>query len=59
MHTMWSKKGKKGWMAIKVDLKKDYDRLKWFFIQEMLEDMQLSHTLVEVIMCCVTNNTIM
>jgi len=56
---MWSKKGKKGWMAIKVDLKKDYDRLKWFFIQEMLEDMQLSHTLVEVIMCCVTNNTIM
>ena len=40
-------------MAIKIDLEKAYDRLKWSFIQETLEDMQLPHILMEVIMCCV------
>ena len=48
------KKGKKGWVTTKMDLEKAYDRLKWSFIQEILEDMHLSSQLVQVIMRCVT-----
>lgn len=54
IHSIRSKKGKKEWMAIKTDLEKAYDRLKWAFIKETLEDMQLPHLLIQVIMRCVT-----
>lgn len=40
-HSMRSKKGKNGWMAIKIDLEKVYDRLKWTFIKETLLDIEL------------------
>ena len=36
---MLRKKGDKGWMAIKIDLEKVYDRLKWSFVKENLEDI--------------------
>ena len=37
IHTMTLKKGKTGFMAIKIDLEKVYDRLKWYFIRDVLE----------------------
>ena len=39
IHSMHRKKGDKGWMAIKIDLEKVYDRLKWSFLKENLEDI--------------------
>jgi Reverse transcriptase (RNA-dependent DNA polymerase) len=46
MHT---KCGKKGYMAIKVDLEKAYDRLRWTFIRETLEDIGLPSNLINLI----------
>lgn len=36
IHSMRTKKGRKGWMAIKINLEKAYDRLKWDFIERLL-----------------------
>lgn len=37
MHSMRIRKGKIGWMAIKIDLEKAYDRLRWDFLHDTLE----------------------
>jgi len=39
-------------MALKIDLEKAYDRLRWPFIRETLMDLRLPIKLVEVIMNC-------
>ena len=36
IHTVSRKKGKVGYMAIKIDLEKAYDKLEWSFSREML-----------------------
>lgn len=41
IHTMRIKKGKMGWMVVKVDLEKAFDRHSWKFIENTLEDAGL------------------
>ncbi|XP_074318679.1 uncharacterized protein LOC141655501 [Silene latifolia] len=55
IHTMRRKKGKKAYMAIKIDLEKAYDRLRWSFIENTLKDMYFPQLLVDTIMNCVTS----
>ncbi|KAA3483626.1 Retrovirus-related Pol polyprotein LINE-1 [Gossypium australe] len=50
VHTMRTKKRKKSWMAIKVDLEKAYDKIHWDFIEDTLADVGFPSTLVNVIM---------
>ena len=53
IHSISRKKGVVGYMAIKIDLEKAYDKLEWSFIRERLMEINLPHELVDLIMSCV------
>ena len=55
IHSIGNKKGKVGYMAIKVDLEKAYDKLEWSFIRYVLVNANLPHNLVTLIMSCVSS----
>lgn len=57
IHSMKKKTGKKGWLAIKVDLEKAFDKLSWAFIQDTLEDVGFPPTIINLIMHCITTPT--
>ena len=54
VHSLRKKKGKLGYMAIKVDLEKAYDKLEWSFIRGMLIRANLPADLIDIIMSCVS-----
>ena len=56
MHSMRFKTGEKGFMVIKVDLEKAYDRLNWQFIKDILVDVGLSENLVNTMMWCINSS---
>ena len=55
VHSMRRKKGKKGWMLLKLDLEKAYDRIRWDFLEDTLNAAKLSHIWIKWIMECVMN----
>lgn len=55
VHSMRRKKGRKGWMLLKLDLEKAYDRVRWDFLEENLEVAGLSEGWRKRIMECVRN----
>lgn len=51
---MWNSKGKKKFLAIKVDLEKAYDRIKWSFLHDTLIKAGFPNDLINIITNCVT-----
>jgi hypothetical protein len=52
MHTkMW---GKTGYMTLKLDMSKAYDRVEWAFLVEVMKKLGFADRWVELIMTCVT-----
>lgn len=39
VHSMWRMRGRTRYFAVKVDLVKAYDRLRWSFIKDVLEEV--------------------
>ena len=54
IHSMGRSKGGKGYMAIKIDLEKAYDKIEWGFIRDMLIHFNFSNNIIDLIMSCVT-----
>lgn len=53
VHSMRRKKGKKGWMLLKLDLEKAYDRIRWDFLEDTLLAAKLPEAWRRWIMKCV------
>ena len=58
IHIMSTKKGRPGYMEIKIDLKKAYDRLKWHFIRDVLNLYNLPQDTVKLIMSYISGSSI-
>ena len=55
MHYLEHKKdGKKGYMAIKMDMSKAYSRVEWAFIEKVMEKMGFHERWISLIMHCIT-----
>ncbi|OMO67823.1 reverse transcriptase [Corchorus capsularis] len=45
--------GNKGYMALKLDLSKDYDRVEWDFLESMMRQIGFSNRWISLAMTCV------
>ena len=54
IHGLGKKKGRTGYMALKIDLEKAYDKLEWSFIRDMLIWVNLPMDIIDLIMSCVS-----
>lgn len=46
--------GKQGWVALKLDMAKAYDRMEWSYLRLMLDRLGLNENWIKLIMLCVT-----
>ncbi|XP_073051225.1 uncharacterized protein [Primulina eburnea] len=53
LHSMRKKSGGRGFMAIKIDLEKAYDKLSWDFIRHTITEAGFSQDWVRNIMSCI------
>ena len=50
---MKKKGGKKGWMGLKIDMEKAYDRLEWCFLEKVLQGFGFPNIWIQWAMQCV------
>ncbi|XP_061999224.1 uncharacterized protein LOC133716539 [Rosa rugosa] len=46
--------GSEGYMALKLDLSKAYDRMEWFFLRKLMERFGFNSSWIEMVMQCVS-----
>ena len=54
IHSMRNRKGKKGFMAIKIDLEKAYDRVRWNFVLKCLDELKIPSNVIRIIEWCLS-----
>ena len=54
MHSLkWRNNGKKGWLSLKFDMSKAYDRVEWVFLEAVIEKMGFSVRWKSLILECI------
>ena len=53
LHTMKKKRGKRGLMFLKIDMKKAYDRVDWGFLENVLTNFGFKTKWIRWVMLCV------
>lgn len=59
LHSLQPRKGKQGAMMIKIDLEKAYDRVDWQFLEEVLQKVGFTTTLIWVILNCIRSTKLL
>ncbi|EOY02376.1 LINE-type retrotransposon LIb DNA, Insertion at the S11 site-like protein [Theobroma cacao] len=49
VHSFHEKQGRRGWMMVKIDLEKAYDRLRWEFIYDSLVEAQIPENIIDIL----------
>ena len=57
IHSIRIKRRKKGFVAIKIDMEKAFDRLDWGFIRNTLDFLNLDNNLIDLIMACINTTS--
>ena len=58
LYTMDRMKGREGYIAVKVDLEKAYDRLEWSFIHKVLQAFRFPNNIIKLIMSCISTSSL-
>uniref|UniRef100_A0A803P400 Reverse transcriptase domain-containing protein n=1 Tax=Cannabis sativa TaxID=3483 RepID=A0A803P400_CANSA len=48
------KTGRTGWMGLKLDMAKAFDRVEWGFLQKVMEKFKFPHRFINLVMSCIS-----
>ena len=57
-YTMDRMKGREGYIVVKVDLEKAYDRLEWSFIHKVLQAFRFPDNIIKLIISCISTSSL-
>ena len=57
VYTLSKKRGKQGFMIMKLDLKKAFDRMEWSFVRRVLIHFGFPPTIIKLILSCISSTS--
>ena len=57
IHEMKKKKGRTGWMGLKIDIETAYDKIEWSFLKMVMTNFGFPHIWIQWVMQCVTTTS--